>query len=207
MRARCQACIDYTRIIKRLHTWAGLLTFINLMIYGAAGFHALLLPRPDDRPRGALTVIERPFTVPPNLTDKEVGERICAEIGLTLATPVQKEAVQRDASGTLWFDFWHANGRHQIRVLESEHKLRIEAYRGSVLDYLDEIHADTAALRSADRRMQLWTWYNEFAMWCLLGMIASGLWLWLSTRPAHRIAQLSLAAGAGIFVLLYAFTR
>jgi hypothetical protein len=44
-------------------------------------------------------------------------------------------------------------------------------------------------------------------MWCLIGMILSGSYLWLSVRPAHRWALASLAAGTGVFVLMWWITR
>jgi hypothetical protein len=55
--------------------------------------------------------------------------------------------------------------------------------------------------------MQLWADYNEFAMWCLLGMIASGFAMFVATRWRSRLAQISLAAGCCLFGALYFFTK
>jgi len=194
-------------IVKSLHTYAGLLTFVNLMVYGIAGFSSMLLPSPDERMKRTPAVSERPFTVPPNLTDKQVAERICLELGLTLAMPVNDFVIHHDAAGTLWLDLWHVNGRHKITVLEKESRIRIEERRGPVTSYLNGLHATTSAFRGYDWRMTLWAHYNEFAMWCLGGMLASGVYLWLATRPGHRLALLSLAAGTGTFAVLYVVTR
>ena len=191
------------RTIKTLHTYAGLLTFVNLMVYGIAGFSSMWHRPGDQTP----AVSERAFTVPPNLTDKEVAERICLDLGLTLAMPVQNAAIHRDAAGGLWLDLWHVNGRHKVTVLEKEGRIRIEERRGSVASYLNGLHATTAAFRGYDWRMMLWAYYNEFAMWCLGGMIASGTYLWLATRPRHTLALVSLSAGTATFAALYIITR
>jgi hypothetical protein len=136
-----------------------------------------------------------------------VAERVCSLLGLSLATPVQSAAIQRDSANNLSFDFWHANGHHHVTVLEKESRIRVEEFRNDLGDYLDTLHRTTAAFSSGDWRMQLWADYNEFAMWCLLGMIVTGVALWLSTRPRYRLAQVSLAAGCGIFAVLYFWTK
>ena len=55
--------------------------------------------------------------------------------------------------------------------------------------------------------MQFWADYNEFAMWCLLGMIASGFAMFLAARARGRLAQISFAAGCCVFAALYFWTR
>ena len=116
-------------------------------------------------------------------------------------------AIQHDADNNLFLDFRHANGRHQVTVLEKEGRIRIEVTRNSLWLYLDTLHETTAAFHSGDWRMQLWADYNEFAMWCLLLMILSGLALFLTARARSRLAQISLAAGCCAFAALYFWTR
>jgi hypothetical protein len=193
-------------LLKKIHTYTGLLTFVNLTVFGIVGLSAML-ESPDEEPPPASSVQYRGFTVEPNLTDRQVAERLCAVLRLSLATPVQSAAIQRDSANNLFFDFRHANGRHQVTVLEKEGRIRVEEYRNDIGDYLDTLHRTTAAFKSGDWRMRLWAIYNEFAMWCLLGMIVTGVWLWLSTRRRHRLASLSLAAGCGIFAVLYFWTK
>ncbi|HLK17578.1 MAG TPA: hypothetical protein VKT81_01445 [Bryobacteraceae bacterium] len=42
--------------------------------------------------------------------------------------------------------------------------------------------------------MQLWADYNEFAMWCLAGIISSGFAMFLLSRWRSMLAWISLAA-------------
>lgn len=191
-------------LIKKIHTYAGLLTFVNLAVYGIVGLSALYLLRPHTQPPA---VSYQNFTVEPNLTDRQVAERVCAEMNLSLATPVSSFAIQHDAANNLFLDFRHANGRHQVTVLEKEGRMRIEASRNSLWLYLYTLHETTAEFHSGDWRMQLWADYNEFAMWCLLLMIVSGLALFLTARARSRLAQISLAAGCCAFAALYFWTR
>ena len=193
-------------MLKKLHTYTGLLTFVNLLVFGIVGLSAAF-ESGDEEPARASGAQYRSFTVEPNLTDRQVAERVVSLLHLSLATPVQSAAIQRDSANNLVFDFRHANGRHQVTVLEKEGRIRVEEFRNDFGEYLDTLHRTTAVFRSGDWRMQLWALYNEFAMWCLLGMIASGVALWLLSRPRHRLAQFSLAAGCVIFAVLYFWTR
>jgi len=192
------------RLLRKLHTYAGLLTFVHFAVYGIVG---LTIPFLRQSPANVPAVRYRSFTVPPNLTDRQVAERICSLLGLSLATPVNNAAIQHDAANNLLLDFWHANGRDQVTVLEKERRLRIETIRNSLPLYLFTLHETTAAFHSGDWRMQLWADYNEFAMWCLLGMIASGFAMFLAARWRSRLAQISLAAGCCLFSAMYFFTK
>src|SRR5207253_2165329 len=143
---------------------------VNLMVFGLVGLSASL----ESRPRTEQPVIRyQNFRAEPNTTDRQVAERVCGLLGLSLATPIQSAVIQHDAAGNLLLDFWHANGRHRVTVLEQEGRLRVEVMRNSLWRYLGTLHATTAAFHSGDWRMQLWADYNEFAMWCLMAMTAS----------------------------------
>jgi hypothetical protein len=192
------------RLLRRLHTYAGLLTFVHLGVYGIVG---LTIPFLRQSPGRVPVVHYRSFPVPPNLTDRQVAERICSLLGLSLATPVNNAVIQQDASNNLVLDFWHANGRDQVTVLEKEGRLRIETVRNNLPLYLFTLHETTAAFHSGDWRMQLWADYNEFVMWSLLGMLATGFAMFLAVRLRSRLAQISLAAGCCLFCALYFFTR
>src|ERR1017187_9938262 len=191
-------------MIAKLHTYTGLLTFVNLMVFGIVGLSAALA---GPKTAGAWQVRELPLRLEPGLTGRAAAEQVCAALGLTLATPIQSAVIQHDASGNLLLDFWHANGRHRVTVLESQGRLRVEVMRNSLWSYLGTLHATTAAFHSGDWRMQLWADYNEFAMWCFLVMLASGVALWLLSRPRHRWAQCSLVLGCGLFAALCFWTR
>jgi hypothetical protein len=192
-------------LIRKLHTYAGLLTFINLVVFGIAGLTATLEWRKERA--GSAFSQERAFTPRPNSTDRQVAEQVVALIGLSLATPVQNAAIQHDAANNLFLDFWTVNGRQAVTVLEKEGKIRIVDMRNRIWDYLDALHTTTGIFRAGDWRMWLWACYNEFAMWCLAFMIASGVALWLMSRPRHRLAQISLGMGCAMFTVLYIWTR
>ncbi|HEV3198432.1 MAG TPA: hypothetical protein VGZ73_11000 [Bryobacteraceae bacterium] len=191
-------------LIRKLHAYAGLLTFVNLAVFGIVGLSATLSSRPQDPAPDVRSV---PFVAEPNLTDRQVAEGVCSLLHLSLATPIQSAVIQHDAANNLLLDFYHANGRHRVTVLEREGRLRVEVMRNSLWSYLGTLHATTAAFHSGDWRMQLWADYNELAMWCLIVMLASGVALWLLSRPRHRWARCSLAVGCGLFAALFFWTR
>jgi len=194
------------QVLRKIHTYLGLLTLINLMVFGVVGLAATwrLQAAAPFQPE---EVRYLPFTPAADETDAAVADRVCTLLGLSLARPIQKQVIQRDAAHNLVLDFWHANGRHKVTVLEVEGRLRVARSAVPLWRYLDTLHRTTAAFRSGDRRMQLWAGYNEFAMWSLIGMLASGAALWLLSRPRHRMAQLSLAAGFSLFAALYFWAR
>ncbi len=192
-------------MILKIHTWAGLATFVNLIIYGIVGIAAAFEP-PPDAPAAPPLVREIPFAIPPNLTDRQVAERVVSTLGLSLATPVQNFAIQHDSAQRLVLDFRHANGRHRVTFPDDSH-LRVEITRAPLVRYLSSLHVTSAAFHGGDWRMRTWAWYNEVAMWCLILMTATGTWLWLSRRSRHRWAMASLAAGCCAFALMYWWTR
>jgi hypothetical protein len=192
------------KLLRKFHTYTALLTFINLAVYGVVGLSITFLRQSGST---AQVVSYQSFTSPPNLTDRQVAERICSLLHLSLATPVNGEVIQHDAANNLLLDLRHANGRDQVTVLEKEGRLRIETTRYSLGLYLFILHETTAAFHSGDWRMQLWADYNEFAMWCLLGMIGSGFAMFLASRARSRLAHISLASGCCLFAALYFWTR
>jgi len=190
--------------IAKLHTYAGLLTFINFTVFGIVGLTAAFTPRyraPDP------VVHFEAFAPQPNLTDRDVAERVCDQLHLSLATPIQPAVIQRDSANRLLLDFYHANGRHRVTVLESEKQLRVEVIRNSFWSYVGTLHATTAAFRSGDWRMQLWADYNEFALWSLIAMIFSGTTLWLISRRLSPLTRMSLVLGCTLFAALLLYTR
>jgi hypothetical protein len=192
-------------VILKIHTYAGLATFVNLMIYGIVGIAAAFEP-PPDAPEPAPVVREIAFTAPPNESDREVAGHVVKLLGLTLATPVQSFAIQHDRDGALVLDFRHANGRHRV-TFPRPGQLRVEITRRPLDRYLSSLHVTSAAFHIGDWRMQAWAYYNEFALWSLIVMIATGVYLWLSRRARHRWAMASLATGVTLFAVMWVWTR
>jgi hypothetical protein len=183
-------------LILRIHTFTGLVAFINLMLYGAVGMAALF-----DARTATPVVWEREFAMTAGESDRAVAERVVRLLGLSLATPVHDFAIGHDAQRRLVLDFYHVNGRHRVTVLDHPGRLRVEQTRASLWQYLSTLHVTTAAFRSGDWRLQLWAWWNEFAMWCLVLMTASGGWMWWSRRDARRPR-----AGGGMLVAVHRYT-
>ena len=189
-------------MILRLHTCTGLLAFVNLMLYAVAGIAALF----DARTAPAPVAWEQAFTEQAGQSDRAVAERVVRLLGLSLATPVHDFAIGHDAQGHLVLDFYHANGRHQVTVLDHPGRLRVKQTRATLWKYLTTLHVTTAAFHSGDWRMQLWAWWNEFAMWSLAVMAASGVCLWWErrgTRGTLRRVHRYTALGALVLVAVY----
>jgi len=157
---------------------------VGLVIYAIAGlwsaFHGKRLGDPSVRYAG--------YQPAAGETDRQTAERVVAQLGLTLATPVQAAAIQHDQAGNLVLDFYHANGRHRVTVLRSQNRLRIEAAENSPARYATILHLTTGVFHSGDWRMQAWAYYNEFTLWCFVVMLASAAWM--------AVARLGNLAGA-----------
>ena len=191
--------------VKKIHMYAGLLSFSILLVFGLIGSYAMFLPHPEQRPRPQPGESFVPYTVPPNFTDKEVADHVRETLQLTMA--VTPAAVRRNRDNHLAFQLFQPTGWTWVTVLEKENQLRVETFRNRMMQYLNVLHETTIRNRSADLRVKLWTYYNEFSIWTLLLMGTSGVWLWLSSRPGHRWAQAFLAAGTVSFPVLYFLSR
>ena len=168
-------------LVLKVHIYAGLLTFAQLMIYGVAG----LVPafqQGAERPKVARTVRYVPFTPAPSATDKQVAAAVYATLSPPLARPIPDWFLRRTADNDLLLDFYNINGIWRVVVLEHEHRLRVEEIRNNTWLFLADVHGATPGDREAPALVRAWAIYNELAMWCLLAFCASGLYLWLSVR-------------------------
>ena len=195
------------RWIKKLHMYCGLLNFSILLVFGIAGLTATFEQAPENRPRPQPTARFENYTAPPGADDKQVADDVHRFLNLPLTNRLPKGALRRDEQNNLQLNFYTINGIERVTVLEKEDRLRIETLRVSLWRYLDHLHSTTSGARTPDLRIRLWGYYNEFAIWSLIGMALSGLYLWLSSRPGYRPAQAVVLAGSGFFVALYLLTR
>jgi hypothetical protein len=113
----------------------------------------------------------------------------------------------RDAAGHVTFDAYAMNGRRTVTLLEKEGLLQVERQRRDLRSFLNEMHTVTVQNQSQQLVIRMWSWYTEFAIWSLLLMSVSGVYLWLASRPGHRWAQASFGLGTGIFLALYFWSR
>ena len=189
-------------LIIKLHIYAGLLTFTQIAIYGIAGLVASAQAAAE-RPKAPHTIRHVPFTAPSAASDKEVADAVYRELKLPLTRPMPLFAIKRDAANDLQLDFYNINGIYRVVVLERENRLRIEEIRNSLAIFLEDMHAITIGDRQAPRLTRTWAFYNEFAMWCLLAFVASGVYLWLSAQARTWWAWGSLATGTAAFAALW----
>ncbi len=189
-------------LVLKLHIYAGLLTFSQLMVYGFAGLVATAQSAAE-RPKVPHTIRHVTFTPPPSASDKEVADAVYRELHLPLTRPMPLFAINRNAANALQLDFYNINGIYRVVVLEREHRLRIEEVRNSLGIFLADVHAITTGDAQAPRLVRIWAFYNEFAMWCLLAFVVSGVYLWLAAQERTWWAWGSLAAGTVAFAALW----
>jgi uncharacterized iron-regulated membrane protein len=195
-----------TSLIRRLHIYAGLLSFSHLVVYGIAGLAATAQTQLE-RPKIPRSVHYVPFTPPPSATDKQVAAEVYRTLQLPLARPIPDWFLRRTPENDLLLDFYNMNGIRRVVVLEKEKRLRIEEIRNPLWLFLEDVHAATPADKEAPALVRIWAAWNELAMWCLIGFCISGLYLWLAARPRFYWGYAACAAGAAAFALLYGLIR
>jgi uncharacterized iron-regulated membrane protein len=87
-------------LVIKLHIYAGLLTFAQLVIYGIAGLTATFQPGPE-RPKDPHAVRHIPFTVPASATDKQVADEVYRTLQLPLSRPMPNWFLQRTPENDL----------------------------------------------------------------------------------------------------------
>lgn len=194
------------RLIKKIHIYAGLLSFIILLVDGITGVGVTLLPRPEECSTPAPSVRMIDFVPPGNLGDAELARAVWEFLKAPLTNP-PRYGIRRDENNNLTFGFYTPTYVMDVTVLEKEKKLRVETRPFTGFMLLNNLHSYTIRDLPVDWRMQVWVLYNEFAILALLFLSLSGVYLWLSTRPRHRIALASLAVGSGSFIVLYMLSR
>src|SRR2546423_12757309 len=95
-------------LIKKIHMYSGLLSFSALIVFGITGLTATF-ERPEQRQRESSARF-RDFTVPPNLTDKQVADLVYAALRIPLSAPIPSWAVHRNGGNQLQLEFYTLNG-------------------------------------------------------------------------------------------------
>ena len=189
-------------LVLKLHIYAGLLTFAQLMLYGIAGLVATAQTAAE-RPRVPHTIRYMPFRAAASATDKQVADEVYRTLQLPLTRPMPDWFLRRTPENDLLLDFYNINGIWRVVVLERENRLRIEEIRNSLGIFLSDVHAITTGDAEAPRLVRAWALYNEFAMWCLLAFCCSGVYLWLTAQARSLWAWASLATGTASFAALW----
>ncbi len=196
-----------TKWIKRLHIYVGLLNSTILVVFSIVGLAVTFVPRRPAESLPAADVRYVPFEVPGDLDDLQLARRIQEALHLPLTRPPAKFNLRRGEDGLLRVRLPTPSKLHTVTVLETENRLRIETRPFDVWHYLVRLHTITPAGRLPDWRLRAWSWYVEFALWSLIFMAVTGIWLWLVSRPRLGWAHASFAAGTAAFVLVLVLGR
>lgn len=192
--------------MKRIHTYAGLLSFTAFVVWGVTGIHAVFLPPPDKwRPPEISERREIPFQAPGNLDDRALALRILELANVPMATAPNN--IRRDHQHNLVFVVYTVNGRWDVTYREREQRIALEARRNDLWDFISSMHAGHWRRGGTKLAARLWGLYNEFSTWAFLFMSISGAYLWLATRPRIRWAQWAAGSSIVLFVILWAATR
>jgi len=197
---------NVTRLIRKIHIYAGLLTFSQLLIYGIAGIVATLHPTAE-RSKQPHSTDYLPFSVPVSASDKEVAEQVFRQLNYPLIRPIPDWFLRHTADNHLLLDFYNINGIYRVVVLEDESRLRVEHIRNSNWLFLEDIHAATIGDDQAPGLIRAWAFWNEAGLWALLLFCISGVWLWLATKPRFVWAWVALGTGVLSFVGLWRVFR
>jgi hypothetical protein len=192
--------------IKKLHMYAGLLTFTAFVVWGVTGVHAVFLPAPEQyKPPPLSSVQEIPFRAAGNLDDEKLAQAIFDAVDIPLAGG--RYNVHRDEQLNLAFNVFTINGGREVTFLEEEGIVRV-AHRGNSLwGYLSSMHTAHSRRHRLTPAAIAWGYFNELSTWAFLFMTFSGLYLWIATRPGLRWAQLSLAGMTALTVVLWIAIR
>lgn len=192
--------------VKKIHMYSGLLTFTAFVIWGVTGVNGVFLPKPGEfTPPPVSSVREVPFQADDSLDDRELAKAIFDTIQVPLAGGHYN--IHRDEDLNLAFNVFTINGGRQVTFLEDQGIVRVEHRANSFLSYLSSVHTAHSHRHQLTLASSAWGYYNEFSTWAFLFMTASGVYMWLATRPGMRWAQLSFLGMAALTAALWIAIR
>lgn len=188
-------------LVKKLHMYLGLLNLTILFVFGLTGLIFLLRGRVGPEPK---TVVRfEDLKVPASLKG---GLEVAEYLRKQLHIPMVNFNSQRDSDNHRVIVLGTHNEVYTVTVLEKENRLRMAVTNYGTGNFVDMLHA-SPNFRASDLRVRLWGLYVEFAIWSLVVMSLTGIYLWLSSRPGYGWAQLTFGVGSSAFVLLYILTK
>ncbi len=198
---------QWTKWIKKIHMYLGLLNFTILVIFGIVGLSTSFLPPPPERERAKPEVRYVDYEAPVDLDDRALADHAYEALGLPLTQPAPDWSIRRNRQNNLRFRLPTLAKGHDVVVFEKESRLRVTTTKLDPWDYLFRLHELTLGHAAPDWRTQLWALYIELSIWSLILMTLGGIYLWLASRPKLRWAQMSFAAGVVSFIALWALSR
>ncbi len=192
--------------VKKIHMYAGLLTYTAFVVWGVTGIHAVFLPAPGGyTPPEISSEREMPFRSPANLDDKQLAKRIYETADFPLAGGHYN--IHRDDDLNLAFFVFTVNGRRDVTYLEEQGIVRIAHRRRGLAGFLSSMHTSHSRRGPPVLASRLWGFYNEFSTYAFLFMTVSGVYMWFVTRPGLRWAQATAAAVVGLSIVLWILNR
>ena len=194
-------------LIKKIHAYAGLLSFTLLLVYGIAGLTAAIEKGMEDAAPAPGPPRFEQLALPLGAGKQQVSDLVYDRLRLSLAERLPADAVETDTDGNLRLDFWSINGVERVNVLAREGRLKIEERRSSLPDFLNALHATLTAYPTRFPLLRVWGRYNHFGLVCLMFLALSGAYLWLASRPRYAPARMIVSEGAAVFALIYMLLR
>ena len=188
-------------LIKKLHIYAGLLSFTGFTVWGIVGIWISFQPPPGERrpPERQIRTID--FQVDGSATDQEISDAMIVASGLPFIQPGRK--ANRNPQGSLQVGYLTPNGARRIVLLEKENQIRIEETPTPFGGFLNFMHMQTFVRHNPGWEVHLWGAYNEFSMWAVIFMTLSGFYMWLATRPGLQWALWTFGLATAAFLALY----
>ena len=192
--------------MRKIHMYAGLLTFTALLVWGFTGIHAVFLPSPGNWPVPADTGERNvAFEAPGDLDDEQLAKRIFEAAAIPMAGGFYN--THRDDDHHLAFLAYTANGQREVTYLEEQQQIRVRIRQNSLGSFLSGMHAAHSRRGPPDLSARLWAFYNEFSTWAFFFLSLSGGYMWLATRPGLPWAQMCIGGATAVFVILWWVTR
>jgi hypothetical protein len=192
--------------MKKIHMYAGLLTFTAFVVWGITGVYAIFLPPPGGyQPPEVAETEERPFEAPGDMEDRDLAKHIYDTLNLSLAGGHYN--IRRNDDGNLAFMVFTSNGRRDVTYLEEEKQVRIEYRNNDVAGFLSSMHTAHSRRGAPEFSVRLWAYFNEFSTWAFFFMSLSGLYMWIATRPGLPWAQICFGGATVAGVILWFVTR
>lgn len=192
--------------VKKIHMYAGLLTFTAFVVWGVTGVNAVFLPPPGGyTPPEVSSLREVSYKAAGDLDDKNLAGEIFQAIEVPLAGG--HYGVHRDDELNLAFNVFTVNGGREVTFLEEEGIVRIAHRRNNLWSYVSSMHTAHSRRHRLSASSHAWGYFNEFSTWAFFFMTISGVYMWVATRPGIRWAQVSLAGMAALTLVLWILIR
>lgn len=191
---------------KKIHMYAGLLTFTAFVVWGVTGIHAVFLEPPGEyKPPPVSSSREIPYKAPGGLDDRQLAKALLTVAAIPLAGGQYN--IHRDQQSNLAFNVFTINGGREVTYFEDKAIVRVDHRINSTWSYLSSMHTAHSRRHRQTASVIAWGYFNEFANWAFLFMTISGVYLWIATRPNLRWAQYSFGGMVALTIGLWIAIR